>query len=209
MAKLTKKENKRYYQEEEDYDWIKATDHFLGLETFLHRRRERIILKAIKKYQKKGRFLDAGCGTGLILRHLPAGSTGVDINPRHLARAKKYAPRAKLFLADIEKLPFGKNRFSNLTVTDVLEHLLEPEEALKELYRVMKAGGVLIATIPGRSLLWQLRFLSSTRPREPYHRYYQESEVKQLFKKSRLEIIFLGRCLWRMEILVVAKKRPG
>ncbi|MCH7641600.1 class I SAM-dependent methyltransferase, partial [Patescibacteria group bacterium] len=182
---LTETMNRRYYQKEEDYDWVKAVDDFIGLESFFHRAREKLILSVINKYAKGGLFLDVGCGTGLILRHLPKGSVGVDINPRSIERARVHAPKSKLIIADIEKLPFKDSTFSTIVCTDVLEHVLVPNKALGELYRILQPKGKIIGTVPGRSPLWRLRFLSSTRPKEPYHRYFKRQELSGLLKRRK------------------------
>lgn len=203
---LTEAINRRYYQEEEDYDWVKATDNFIGLESFFHQAREKVILSVIKKYRKDGLFLDAGCGTGLILRHLPKGSVGVDINPKNIKKAKKYTSGRKLILADIYKLPFRDATFSTIICTDVLEHLMTPNKALAELSRVLMQRGVLIGTVPGRSPLWRLRFLSSTRPKEPYHRHFKRSELIDLLKKTNLNNIYVVLRILAMEIIFVAFK---
>jgi ubiquinone/menaquinone biosynthesis C-methylase UbiE len=64
LKKLTD-ENKKYYQEIEDYDWTKVADNFQGLEAILHRLRERQTLRLVREFGVRGKFLDVGCGTGL------------------------------------------------------------------------------------------------------------------------------------------------
>ena len=106
MIKISKKFisiNKDYYKYVEEYDWVSVTDHFKGLESVFHKLREWMVIRLINKYKRGDKILDAGCGTGLILRHLPKGSFGVDINPRNIKKARKHAPMAKVKLADIEK----------------------------------------------------------------------------------------------------------
>ncbi len=41
-------------------------------------------------------MLDAGCGTGLNLRHLPPGSVGLDLNPRNLVLVEERLPTTRL-----------------------------------------------------------------------------------------------------------------
>lgn len=199
-----KSENKKYYREIETYDWVNVTDNIKGLEAILHRAREKKTQKLIKKLQLSGKFLDVGCGTGLILRHLPKGSVGLDINPRNIKQAKKHAPLAKLIAGDIEKMPFPKHSFDVIVCTDVLEHLIDPEIALKEIFRVLKAGGILIGSVPSEYLLWHLRFLSSTHPGEPYHQLYKKDEVKALFKKYD-KIISLEKACFGMNIFFIVR----
>ena len=181
--------NKRYYQEKEDYDWVEAASHWKGLESILHSLREKSTKKLIKRFSQGDKFLDAGCGTGLILRHLPKGAVGLDINPRHLAKAKKYSPDSILVLGDIEKMPFPDSFFSTVICTEVLEHLPSPQKAVREVRRVLAPGGVLIGSLPAKNPIWKLRFLSSTHPGEPYHKEYRKKEIIKLFSEQK--IIFL------------------
>ena len=61
---------KHYYRHVENYDWTRATDRFIGLETLFHWVRSREILKLVKRVDKCGHCLDIGCGTALITRHI-------------------------------------------------------------------------------------------------------------------------------------------
>lgn len=198
-------ENRKYYQEQEDYDWVEVADRFKGLEAFLHRARERQTLSLIRGFGAGDKFLDAGCGTGLVLRHLPPGSVGLDINPRNISRAKVHAPKAKLVLGDIEKMPFESQSFTMVISTDVLEHLIKPQKALDEIFRVLTSKGVLIGSVPAQNPLWHLRFLSSTHPGEPYHKLYKEREVKTLFA-GKGKILKIKRGCFLMNFFFVVRK---
>jgi len=179
-----KQKNKDYYRLEEDYDWIKVTDKIVGLESFFHKTRQRNFLRQLKSFlQKDQKVLDAGCGTGLFSRFLPDGSYGIDINPRNLAKARQHAPAINFMEADLEQLPFENDSFDLIIITEVIEHFPDPLKLLSELKRVLKTGGVILGTVPAKSFIWQLRFLSSTRPREPYHRYYSKKELNDLLKQ--------------------------
>lgn len=198
-------DNKRYYQEIEDYDWVEVTDRFRGLEAILHRLRERQSLRLLEEFGRGKKFLDAGCGTGLILRHLPSGSVGLDINPRNIRRAKKHAPKAKLALGDIERMPFTNQSFTTVVCTEVLEHLPEPEKAIKEIFRVLEPYGVLIGSVPAQNPLWRLRIFSSTHPGEPYHRLYQKKEVEALFNDQDKILRLTRECFWMSFFFVIEK----
>lgn len=184
--------NKDYYRFGEDYDWVDVVDRVRGLEAIIHFLRARKTLKLIKKFKAKKKFLDVGCGTGLILRHLPAGSVGLDINPKNIERAQKHAPGKRLVEGDIEKMPFAANSFSTIICTDVLEHLPEPRPALKEIFRVLVKNGLFIGSVPAKNFIWKFRFLSSTHPGEPYHRLYTHAHIKKLLAGFG-KILFLAR----------------
>lgn len=181
--------NKRYYQEKENYDWVSVTDKIKGLESFFHRFREKGTVGLIKKFGRGGKYFDAGCGTGLILRHCPKNSVGLDINPRNIEKARKYLPGIKLILGDIENTPFNDNFFSTVICTEVFEHLPNPSKALAEILRILEPGGVLIGTVPKVNFFWRLRVLSSTHPGEPYHKEYKRDEISRLFYGRKIILL--------------------
>jgi len=175
---------KRYYRFEEDYDWTRAADTFTGLETIFHRARGRETLRLVQEAGGRGRYLDVGCGTAMITRLLPPGTVGVDLNPRNLHKAMHYAPRVRFVLADAEGvMPLRTESFDVAICTEVLEHLLDPLKAVGEIHRVLKSLGMLVGSVPGRSPLWKLRWLSASRQAfadEPYHKHYSRQDIEQL-----------------------------
>jgi ubiquinone/menaquinone biosynthesis C-methylase UbiE len=136
-------------------------------------------------------MLDAGCGTGLNLASMPAGSTGIDLNPRNLDLIRKRLPNRQLVQGDIEKMPFDDASFATVVCTEVLEHVPYPATALKEIHRVLKPRGVLIGSVPCRSFIWNLRFLSSTCPgEEPFHNEYVIPEVREMLAGFKIERVW-------------------
>lgn len=199
------RENKRFYLEIEEYDWVEVTDRITGLESLFHRARQRTMRGMIRKHGAPP-FLDAACGTGLMLRHLPQGSTGIDINPRNIVRARRHASVAWLANADMESLPFDDETFSTIIATEVLEHLPNPEVALAELHRVLKPGGKLLGTVPNDSLIWKLRFLSSSCPaEEPYHKNYRKPELRELLA-GQFQDFSVRMANFTMSLLFVAER---
>lgn len=195
---MDNREIKHYYRNIEAYDWTYAADHFIGPETMLHRVREKAMLGLIAEYGKAN-YLDVGCGTGLILRHLPEDSIGIDLNPRNLEKVKKYAPAATVIQGDIESgLPFDDNSFRTVTCTEVLEHLLYPEKTLSEIKRVLMPGGRFIGSVPSKSPLWQLRSISFSKKHfqgEPYHKHRNRQEVLGLIRPFFREMEIVAKTL--------------
>jgi len=196
---------KDYYRDVETYDWVDVADNLRGLEAFFHRNRARVVRRLVARYAVPGEpILDAGCGTGLNLRHLAAGSTGIDINPRNVALLKQRLPKHTVIEGDVEALPFAAASFGTVLCTEVLEHVPDPAAALAEFRRVVRPGGVLIGSVPARSAIWRLRFLSSTCPHsEPFHNEYLPDEVRAMLADWSIERISYS--LLHFNVLFVAR----
>lgn len=186
-------DTKLYYIKVERYDWVEVTDHFKGVESFFHRNRERVFLKTLRDYNVSSPFLDVGCGTGLILRHLPRDAVGLDINPWNLRKAKKHAPQAQLVVGDAENMPIRDDVFRTIICTETLEHLPAPREAVREIHRVLRPKGKFFGSVPHKNFLWNFRFLSSTCPREePFHNQSPINDLEHLLSRFRIAKVWLS-----------------
>lgn len=180
-----------YYRDIETYDWVDVANNVRGLEAFFHRNRRRTVRNLMRRYGAQAPMLDAGCGTGLNLASMPGGSIGIDLNPRNLALIRERLPDHPIVLGDIEAMPFEDQSFSTVVCTEVLEHVPYPATALEEMRRVLKPGGVLIGSVPCRSMIWKLRFLSSTCPGdEPFHNEYRIPEVRAMLRGFDIERVW-------------------
>jgi SAM-dependent methyltransferase len=101
------------------------------------------------------RALDLGCGTGHNLDHLSryAQAVGTDFSEEALRFCRERG-HAQLCKADAANLPFRDEEFDIVTALDVVEHLDDDVVALRELWRIMRPGGLLIISVPAYSLLW-------------------------------------------------------
>jgi len=197
---------KDYYRDVETYDWVDVADNIRGLEAFFHKNRAWMVRRMVSKYATPNApILDAGCGTGLNLRHLPEGSTGIDINPRNIELLRQRLPNHTVVEGDVEALPFADASFGTVLCTEVIEHIPDPSAALAEYRRVLQPGGVLIGSVPARSAIWKLRFLSSTCPHtEPFHNEYLPDEVRAMLTGWTVE--HLRYSLLHFNVLFVARK---
>jgi ubiquinone/menaquinone biosynthesis C-methylase UbiE len=203
-TELNDKEIKKYYIDIERYDWVTDIKY---PEKLFHIWRERGIMKWINRYGK-GTTLDVGCGTGLITRHLNGNHiVALDINHWAVKRVKLHASdKVQCVAGDIESLPLASDTFDMVICTDVLEHLPNPDRALKEILRVMKTGAILIGEVPSRNLIWKFRqYLTTTCPVcEPFHHNYSISELKLLLNDFRMTSIC--RSAFGLELLFIVQK---
>jgi ubiquinone/menaquinone biosynthesis C-methylase UbiE len=143
---------------------------------------ENSTIKLVKNYSKGGIILDVGVGTGRLLSLLNETyqKNGVDISLDYLALAKSKG--IDVCKAMIEELPYKNGFFDLITCTDVLEHVLDLNKSISEMFRVLKVGGYMIIRVPYRENL--KAYLSPSVPYEFVHlRNFDEFCLKLLFEK--------------------------
>jgi len=108
-------------------------------------------------------ILDVGCGPGSITvdfaRLVPRGHvTGVEYVPEPLEKAQALASshgvaNISFKVGDIHSLPFPDNSFDIAHAHQVLQHIADPIQALREMRRVVKPGGI-VACRESASFTW-------------------------------------------------------
>ncbi len=106
--------------------------------------------------QRGDRVLEIGGHRSGVLPWLEAHrgivGYGVDIAPAWVAAQNAHAEArgsaAKWVLADAESLPFADRSFKAVVAFDVFEHIPHLERALKEVFRVLADGGLLVCHLP-------------------------------------------------------------
>ncbi len=105
---------------------------------------------AVMKYcPTKGKFLDVGCGTGVVVNYLSKQSTdayGIEISESSLKMASKRQGKYKLVRDEF--IPFTDKSFDVVGSYDVLEHVENVDTFLNECKRVLKKEGYLIICSP-------------------------------------------------------------
>ena len=102
--------------------------------------------------EKDSLVLGAGCGTGLLFKHMERSVkllVGLDISPRILKEAKKRAkgiPTLAVVRADADFAPFQNEVFDATFAITLLQNVPDPLRTLREMKRVSKGRGFIVAT---------------------------------------------------------------
>ena len=113
-------------------------------------------LEAAAPHVGAGPVLEAGCGTGLILRRLQQlnlgqATVGIDLSAGMLQVARSRGLR--IAQASVDALPFPDDSFDTVVSFKVLAHVPEIQRALVELGRVTRPGGHLLLEFYNRHSL--------------------------------------------------------
>lgn len=154
---------------------------------------DRIITSLIAPHVK-GKVIDVGCGTGLLLDYLSIKNyCGLDISDNMITRAHTKHPKAVFGVGDMNKIPYPKNTFDTLvSLYGPLSYSLSPQKSLAEFTRVLIPGGKMIV-MPYTKRVENNLFLGeySTAVNDDIPKtYYNSQTLLKLFKKcSDLENI--------------------
>jgi ubiquinone/menaquinone biosynthesis C-methylase UbiE len=101
-------------------------------------RHRRTLVWRLLPRERIARILDVGCGDGSMSADLAvrARTVGTDLSRQRVLHAAARAPAARFVQSSIYELPFADGSFPLVVCTDLLEHLDEPERAMRELARV-------------------------------------------------------------------------
>lgn len=115
---------------------------------------DRRYLEMANFVREEDRVLDIGCGQGglaWVVKTIRPQSTvtGIDISDKGIEFAKRtYGYCANFLIGKADELPFKDESFDTVLCGEVIEHLEDPEKAIKEMSRVLKkdTGKLLIST---------------------------------------------------------------
>jgi len=151
------------------------------------RRIARALLTPLLPGRAEGRrILDAGCGTGWNLQDLSTfGVTyGVDLSPLAVITTRRRGGRVAQ--GNLLGLPYASSSFDVVTSFDVLYHawIQDDAQAVRELARVLKPGGLMLVKTPALRILWG----AHDEAVHSRHRYTR-GELERLLAGAGLELV--------------------
>ena len=153
--------------------------------------RETILNSLPKNYET---VLDVGCGSAWVARELlPKNKkiTSLDIAVTNVSKALKLYSGSNHFglVSDSFNLSVKSDSFDVIIASEIIEHVPEPKDFVKELFRVLKPGGVLIITTPYKELL-QFSLCIHCNKETPLHSHihsFDEEILISLYQKNDLK----------------------
>jgi 2-polyprenyl-3-methyl-5-hydroxy-6-metoxy-1,4-benzoquinol methylase len=153
-----------------------------------------LYVNLLNPFHKPGKkLLDLGCGPGFFLKSAEqAGWTaeGVEISPIATDYANKVV-KVKVQNSSLEKVHFPEENFDVITLLDVIEHLRDPLQTLREIHRILKQDGVLLLNTPDLNSLSRF-FLGKDwavlSPAEHLFNFSQKT-LELLLEKANFQIV--------------------
>ncbi|RPI23300.1 MAG: class I SAM-dependent methyltransferase [Acidobacteria bacterium] len=162
------------FQLEDSYWWFEGSMRFILSVLYATPARE------------TGRILDAGCGTGGLLRRLEHRKAwGVEIASEGI-RFCQQRGLDNILQASVTELPFRPSSFDVVLSIDVLVHQWVPDDvgALREIRRVLIPGGFVLLQVAAHRALWSAHDVATlTR-----HRYTRD-ELGEKVERAGLEVV--------------------
>ncbi len=149
----------------------------------------------------RGQVLDVGCGEQLyreelaaLLRSQAIAYTGLDPDEESLARLRTALPEARLHVGDIEHFDGEPASYDHVLCLRALNHVLDLDEALSRMSRLLKPGGslMLVEMTPFAMLRDAAQVAAADRAPRAGHQHFRNlasEDVLPLARRHRLRVV--------------------
>ncbi len=155
------------------------------------------LVKKVWRIKQPVKIIDFGCGFGYfgtkLMPLVPEGSTytGVDKAPLLLKAGgeifSKLNYHHRFFESEVYKTPFDDSRFDIAVSHSVLMHIERPAEALKEMIRVTRPGGIVIAANANRNAWNALFYIDELNTQETTPITFSQQMNKDIRQKTGVD----------------------
>jgi SAM-dependent methyltransferase len=163
----------------------------LEVNSFWFRSRNRIIVRAFRKYLRqpaRPRVLEIGCGTGFVLSALHAERrfdlVGAEQHVAGLVWARRRLPEVDFVQLDARRMPY-QGAFDAVGAFDVIEHIPEDEEVMAAVHRALRPHGLFIVTVPQHAWMW-----SAADEQAHHQRRYSRAELRTKLERNGFKLRF-------------------
>lgn len=170
-------------------------------------------LLAMLPQRQYAHVLDAGCGPGWMSRHWRerhAQVTALDLSPLMLRQARQQDAAHNYLAGDIESLPLANATFDLAWSNLAVQWCAELSTALRELYRVVRPGGVVAFTTLAQGSLPELhQAWQAVNERPHVNRFLPPAEIKQALKGFCYQHHIQPITLWFADALSAMRSLKG
>ncbi|MDO8183419.1 MAG: class I SAM-dependent methyltransferase [bacterium] len=150
-------------------------------------------LKKVRVYKKSGQLLDIGSAFGYLMEVAEGYGFevfGVELSSFSSAIAKKKFG-SKVFAGRLEEAKFTKANFDVITMFDLIEHIPQPLEFMKEVRRVLKTGGFIAITTPDTGSLsyWLLGLGGWFHWKFEHLGYFNHKSIEELARHTGFTVV--------------------
>lgn len=192
---------------QETFEWSRSTFHTEYNAYLVYYK----VIDALS-HAKGDSLLDLACGDGTLTASMEKHFkrvVGVDASGKHLAEAKKRLPQHRFVESLIEDLKLDE-KFSTVTMMDVLEHVEDPVGVLKKAASFLEDDGVMIVHVPNaeavnRKIAVLMGTLTHCEELSPFdlniaghRRSYVIDTLSEDVKKAGLELVSTGGIFYKM-----------
>jgi 2-polyprenyl-3-methyl-5-hydroxy-6-metoxy-1,4-benzoquinol methylase len=175
---------------------------------YLEQQRTRKVLPYLK-----GSILDIGCGSNPLKQYLPSAGLyiGVEREEAIIRWLEKKFPGVTFLQCDLnQQMPDLIEKFDQVVMMAVIEHLDYPGDVLTQLKRFLQPGGYLIFTTPSPFGNWVHHFgaklnLFSKLAAEEHNIILNQSQIQRLLEEAGYRLIHFETFLFFGNQLVVAE----
>ncbi|MGM4872151.1 class I SAM-dependent methyltransferase [Bradyrhizobium sp. 956_D2_N1_5] len=168
-------------------------------------RNQLLVGLADRFFPKTRRFLEIGCGNGVVLRAFAQSRrwqrlVGSELHPSGLAFARARLPHVEFVQMDARHIP-ARGAFDLVGAFDVIEHIADDEGVLRGMRAATVDGGGIIVAVPQHPWLW------SRADEIAYHeRRYRRGELEEKMRRNGFEPLFSSSYTSLLLPLMVASR---
>lgn len=150
-----------------------------------HEHRLSMIVREVRRLPRGSRILDGAVGLGQLAQRLAGEQyrvVGIDFSLDAALHVRRTAGLPAV-VGDLTRLPFRTGAFDGATTGETLEHLDDDAGAAREIGRVIRSGGICVATVPALRALW-----SASDDYYEHRRRYARGQLTDIFRAAGFSV---------------------